>query len=74
MLLGIQSKTNWCRGSHPGDIFIQYRNGGMLGISLKAELPKSAKPKLNTYVKPIFDFFGEQNRYNAIKDRLYTQV
>ena len=24
-------------------------------------------------MKPIFDFFGEQNRYNAIKDRLYLQ-
>ena len=73
MLLGIQSKTNWCEGSHPGDIFIQYRNGGMLGISLKWNCA-SIEPKLNTYVKPIFDFFGEQNRYNAIKDRLWLRV
>ena len=70
---GYRAKPTGVEGSHPGDIFIQYRNGGMLGISLKAGTAKSAEPKLNTYVKPIFDFFGEQNRYNAIKDRLWPQ-
>lgn len=68
---GYRAKPSGVDGSHPGDIFIQYRNGGMLGISLKAGTAKSAEPKLNTYVKPIFDFFGEQGAYNAIKDKLW---
>ena len=68
---GYRAKPSGVDGSHPGDIFIQYRNGGMLGISLKAGTAKSAEPKLNTYVKPIFDFFGEQSAYNAIKDKLW---
>ena len=68
---GYRAKPTGVEGSHPGDIFVQYRNGGMLGISLKAGTAKSAEPKLNTYVKPIFDFFGEQTAYNAIKDKLW---
>ena len=68
---GYRAKPSGVEGSHPGDIFVQYRNGGMLGISLKAGTAKSAEPKLNTYVKPIFDFFGKQGEYNAIKDRLW---
>ena len=26
---------------------------------------------MNTYVKPIFDFFGKSGEYNAIKDKLW---
>ena len=68
---GYRAKPPGVEGSHPGDIFVKYRNGGMLGISLKAGTAKSAEPKLNTYVKPIFDFFGKSGEYNAIKDKLW---
>lgn len=68
---GYRAKPIGVEGSHPGDIFVKYRNGGMLGISLKAGTAKSAEPKLNTYVKPIFDFFGKSGEYNAIKDKLW---
>jgi len=68
---GYRAKPAGVEGSHPGDIFVQYRNGGMLGISLKAGTAKSAEPKLNTYVKPIFDFFGKTGEYTAMKDKLW---
>ena len=68
---GYRAKPPGVEGSHPGDIFVKYRNGGMVGISLKAGTAKSAEPKLNTYVKPIFDFFGKSGEYNAIKDKLW---
>ena len=68
---GYRPKPAGVEGSHPGDIFVQYRNGNMLGISLKAGTAKSAEPKLNTYVKPIFDFFGKTGEYTAMKDKLW---
>ena len=68
---GYRTKPAGVEGSHPGDIFVQYRNGNMLGISLKAGTAKSAEPKLNTYVKPIFDFFGKTGEYTAMKDKLW---
>ena len=68
---GYRTKPGGVEGSHPGDIFVQYRNGNMLGISLKAGTAKSAEPKLNTYVKPIFDFFGKTGEYTAMKDKLW---
>ena len=68
---GYRTKPAGVEGSLRGDIFVQYRNGNMLGISLKAGTAKSAEPKLNTYVKPIFDFFGKTGEYTAMKDKLW---
>jgi len=44
--------------NHPGDIFVKFTNH-YIGISLKAGSQKSNEPKLNTYVKPILEFFNE---------------
>ena len=68
---GYRTKPAGVEVIHPGEIFFQYRNGNMLGISLKAGTAKSAEPKLNTYVKPIFDFFGKTGEYTAMKDKLW---
>ena len=59
--------------NHPGDIFLQFKNNKYLGISLKAGGAKTDEPKLNTYVKPIFDYFGKSNDYEKIKDKLWPQ-
>ena len=71
---GYRAKPPGVPNNHPGDIFIKYKSsGGLLGISLKAGGVKTDEPKLNTYVKPIFDFFGQSNAYDNIKDKLWPQ-
>ena len=70
---GYRAKPPGVANNHPGDIFIKNANGALLGISLKAGGAKTDEPKLNTYVKPIFDYFGETKKYNAIKDKLWPQ-
>ena len=34
---------------------------------------KTAEPKLNTYVKPIYDYYGKSNEYEKLKDKLWPQ-
>jgi len=71
---GYRAKPKGVPSNHPGDIFIKYKDSGdLLGISLKAGGAKTDEPKLNTYVKPIFDFFNKSNDYEKIKDKLWPQ-
>ena len=70
---GYRTKPSGVDPSNPGDIFLRYANGGMLGVSLKAGTASSKEPILNTYVKPIFDFFGKPNDYRTLKESLYPQ-
>ena len=58
-------------------MFFLWADGTYLGVSLKAGTATSAEPKLNTYVKPIFDFYADngyptaRNLYTKIKDLLW---
>ncbi len=70
---GYRTKPIGVDPSNPGDIFLKYANGGMLGVSLKAGTASSKEPILNTYVKPIFDYFGKPNDYLKLKQSLYPQ-
>ena len=70
---GYRTKPTGVDPSNPGDIFLRYANGGMLGVSLKAGTSSSKEPILNTYVKPIFDYFGKPNDYLKLKQSLYPQ-
>ena len=70
---GYRTKPRGVDPSNPGDIFLRYTNGGMLGVSLKAGTASSKEPILNTYVKPIFDYFGKPNDYLTLKQSLYPQ-
>ena len=70
---GYRTKPTGVDPSNPGDIFLRYANGGMLGVSLKAGTASSKEPILNTYVKPIFDYFGKPNDYLKLKQSLYPQ-
>ena len=60
---GYRAKPRGVMTNHPGDIFLQFKNGKILGVSLKAGGEKTDEPKLNTYVKPIFDFYGKSNDF-----------
>lgn len=74
---GYRKKPGKIASSHPGDIFLQWADGTYLGVSLKAGTATSAEPKLNTYVKPVFDFYADngypeaRNLYAKIKDLLW---
>ena len=70
---GYRKKPNGIMSNHPGDIFLQFKNKEWLGVSLKAGSDKTDEPKLNTYVKPIFEYFNKVNDYNKIKDKLWPQ-
>ena len=70
---GYRAKPKGIMSNHPGDIFVQFMNDKWLGVSLKAGSEKTNEPKLNTYVKPIFDFFDKTKDYDKIKDKLWPQ-
>lgn len=52
---GYRQKPTGVDPKHKGDLFVEYKAGNMLGVSLKAGDEKSKEPKLNTYVKPILE-------------------
>ena len=70
---GYRAKPADIMSNHPGDIFVQFMNDKWLGVSLKAGSEKTNEPKLNTYVKPIFDYFNKSKDYDKIKDKLWPQ-
>ena len=70
---GYRAKPQGVDPSNPGDIFLVYKNGGMLGVSLKAGGAATKEPILNTYVKPLFDYYGKPNDYQKLKLSLYPQ-
>ena len=70
---GYRAKPNGVDPSNPGDIFLKYQNGGMLGVSLKAGGSATKEPILNTYVKPLFNYFGKPNDYLKLKKSLFPQ-
>jgi len=70
---GYRAKPQGVDPSNPGDIFLAYKNGGMLGVSLKAGGAATKEPILNTYVKPLFDYYGKPNDYLKLKKSLYPQ-
>lgn len=71
---GYRAKPQGIMNNHPGDIFIKYKSSGKyLGVSLKAGGEKTMEPKLNTYVKPIFEFFGKKNEYSELSKKLYEE-
>tara|TARA_Y100001970_G_scaffold188770_1_gene229617 strand:+ start:1859 stop:3145 length:1287 start_codon:yes stop_codon:yes gene_type:complete len=70
---GYRKKPKGVMSNHPGDIFLQFENGKMLGVSLKAGGEKTDEPKLNTYVRPIYEFYGKLNEYEKLKNLLWPQ-
>lgn len=52
---GYREKPKGVDGKHKGDLFVQYKTGAMVGVSLKAGDANSKEPKLNTYVNPILE-------------------
>lgn len=71
---GYRQKPTGVPKNHPGDIFLKFSDGQMLGVSLKAGGKKTKEPKLNTYVNPIFTSFGQARQVNLLRRELHTKV
>jgi hypothetical protein len=71
---GYRQKPRGVPNNHPGDIFLKFSDGEMLGVSLKAGGKKTKEPKLNTYVNPIFKAFGQSRQVIALRRELHTKV
>ena len=68
------SKPPGVPGNHPGDIFIVFSDKMILGVSLKAGGKKTSEPQLNTYLNPVYNFFGEQRTLESLYKAAHTQV
>lgn len=73
VLWGYRAKPQGVDPKHKGDLFIKYKDGTMLGVSLKAGEEKSKEPKLNTYVKPILEKINP-SAINLLRENLYSEI
>lgn len=73
VLWGYRAKPTGVDSKHKGDLFIEYKDKSMLGISLKAGEEKSKEPKLNTYVKPILEKINP-SAINPLREKLYDAI
>jgi hypothetical protein len=70
---GYRAKPTGVPTQHPGDIFIEYEDNSMMGVSLKAGGKTTQEPKLNTYVGTLMKDVGELNLYESWKKESYEQ-
>ena len=76
---GYRGKPKGVPSNHPGDMFIEYMDKKMLGVSLKAGGKKTSEPQLNTYHKTIFvntkgPSFNDKSGLDALRTLIYNQV
>ena len=77
---GYRTKPTGVPKGHPGDMFIEYTDRKMLGVSLKAGKKKSKEPQLNTYHKAVFvnqrggPDFNDKAGLKALTKMAYSQV
>lgn len=70
---GYRQKPAGVDSKHKGDLFIEYKSGNMLGVSLKAGDEKSKEPKLNTYVNPILEAIAPE-QIDVLRKVLFDTV
>lgn len=71
---GYRAKPAGIESSHKGDLFIKFRSGNMLGVSLKAGGAKTAEPQLNTYVNKFFDDMDMPSDKKKLMDKVFNEV
>ena len=71
---GYRAKPKGVKKNHPGDIFLEFVDGSILGVSLKSGGKKTSEPKLNTYVNPIMDRFNSKRVKEKLRSDLYDKV
>lgn len=77
---GYRAKPSGVPYGHPGDIFLKFGDGSLLGVSLKAGKKKSKEPQLNTYHKTIFKntrggaSFNDQSGSDFLRKKIYDEI
>jgi hypothetical protein len=71
---GYRAKPAGIDSKHKGDVFVEFSDGKMLGVSLKAGTGKSEEPKLNTYVNAVLENLNETSLINKLQKDIYKQV
>jgi hypothetical protein len=76
---GYRAKPKGVPENHPGDMFIEYKDNKMLGVSLKAGGKKTKEPQLNTYHNTIFvnargPDFNDKGGKETLRKSVYVQV
>jgi len=71
---GYRAKPAGIAASHKGDLFVKFKNGNMLGVSLKAGGEKTAEPQLNTFVNKFFDDYGYSREKTTLQSEVYKAV
>lgn len=71
---GYRQKPQGVDSAHKGDVFLQYQDNKMLGVSLKAGGEKTAEPKLNTYVNKVMEQITTQSDITALRKKLFDVV
>lgn len=73
VIWGYRAKPQGVDPKHKGDLFVRYKTGKMLGVSLKAGDENSKEPKLNTYVKPILEKINP-NMIESLRVELFEKI
>ena len=71
---GYRKKPNGVNPSHRGDIFIEYTDGKMVGLSVKAGATGTKEPKYNTYVSVVMkEGYKDEATYQKWQKESYDQ-
>ena len=69
---GYRAKPSGVNPSHRGDIFIEFNDGKMLGLSIKAGGAGTKEPKFNTYVSAVMkDGYKDVGTYQKWQKESY---
>ena len=73
---GYRAKPTGIPRNHAGDIFVFFKNGDKIGISLKAGTAKSKEPLKNTYVGTQYKALGipTTDLEASLWDRVYSKI
>ena len=77
---GYRAKPKGVPQNHPGDMFIEYEDGKMIGVSLKSGGKKTKEPQLNTYHYTVFvndrggPAFNDAKGKEALRKKTYDKV
>ena len=73
---GYRAKPAGIPKNHAGDIFVFFRNGDKIGVSLKAGTAKSKEPLKNTYVGSQYKKLGEDTKSleSDLWNRVYSKI
>lgn len=75
VIWGYRAKPAGIPSNHKGDMFVKFKTGKWLGVSLKAGGEKTKEPQLNTYVNPIFTNMGESvSKLDTAVNAVYKKI